>query len=69
MAQAAVATDLLQALDVLRALPAEIAFDDNGVVDQVTKLDNLVLGQVADLAVRLDPDSASSLLDVGRPIP
>jgi len=65
--QPAVAADLLQALDVLRALAPQVALDDQPRIDQVAQLDDLFLGQVANLAVRLDPDLGEQL--VGRRTP
>jgi len=62
VAHAAVAADLLQALDVLRALAAEVALDHVVRVDQVAQLHDLLLGQVADLAVGLDPDLGQQLV-------
>src|SRR5579863_1403689 len=56
VAHAAVAADLLQALDVLRALASQVTLDDDGVVDEVAQLHDLFLGEIADLAIRLDPD-------------
>src|SRR4051794_41532134 len=63
MAQAPVGADLLQALDVLGALPAQIALD-LVVLDRVAKLDDLVLGQVLDVGVRIDAGLLEDL--VGR---
>src|SRR5258708_1868287 len=54
VAQPSVGADLLKPLDVLRALAAQVALDGHVVVDQLTQLDDLVLGQVANLAVWLD---------------
>src|SRR5262249_42606703 len=56
VAQAPIATDLLQPLDVLRALAAQITLDDVAVVDDVAQPDDLFLGEVAHLAIRLDPN-------------
>src|SRR4029077_4780278 len=56
MAQAAVAADLHQALDVLRALAAQVALDRHLVVDAVTQLGNLVLGQVTHVRVGADAE-------------
>src|SRR5918911_950024 len=54
VAQAAVAADLHQALDVLRALAAEVALDRQLGVDEVAQLGDLVVGEVADVRVRCD---------------
>src|SRR4051812_4765319 len=56
MAQAAVAADLHQALDVLRALAPQIALDGEVAIDRVAQLADLVLGEVADIGVRGDPE-------------
>ena len=64
MAQAAVATDLLESLDVLRAFAAQVALDGDVGVDQVAELDHFLLGQVAHLAVGLDAQLRQQL--VGR---
>src|ERR1044072_1864645 len=54
MTHPAIAADLHEALDVLRALATQVALDRE-VVDRVAQLGDLVLGEIADLAVRLDP--------------
>jgi hypothetical protein len=69
MAQAAVGADLLQALDRLRALTAQVSLDGDLIVDQVAQLDDLLLGEVADLAIRLDPDRRQQLVGSRRPMP
>ncbi len=70
MAQAAVAADLLQALDVLRALAPQVALDGQLVVDRVAQLGDLVLGEVADVGVRVDADLLRGpCWTVERPIP
>src|SRR4051795_702636 len=51
VAETAVAADLHQALDVLRALAAKVALDGEVVVDVVAELADLVLGEVADVGV------------------
>src|SRR3712207_763623 len=56
MAQAAVAADLHQALDVLGALAPQIALDREVGVDEVAELRDLVLGEVADVGVRADAE-------------
>src|SRR5579875_1261415 len=62
MAQTAVGADLLQALDRLRALAAQVTLDDERAVDQVAELDDLLLGEVAHLAIGLDPDLREQLV-------
>ena len=68
VAQAAVGADLGQALDVLRALAAEVAFD-LARLDRVAKLDRLVLGEVLDVGVRVDSALARISFAVERPTP
>jgi hypothetical protein len=63
VAQAAVGADLLQALDVVEPLAAQIALDGEAVVDRVAQLCDLILCEVADVGVE------RTLLDVERPIP
>src|ERR1700749_4763539 len=64
VAQASIAADLLKALDVLRTLSPQVALDDDLRVDQLAQLDDLLLSQVANLAIRLDPDLREEM--VGR---
>src|SRR5215203_4081362 len=56
VADPAVAADLHQALDGLGALPAEVALNGVVAVDQVAEPRDLVLGEVADVRVRADPE-------------
>jgi hypothetical protein len=75
VAQAAVAGDLLQPFDVLRAFAPQVALDREAVVDRVAQLGDLVLGEVADIGVRTDPDLVEDLagrrpadaVDIGEP--
>src|SRR3712207_1487080 len=75
VAQAAVAADLHQALDVLRALAAKVALDGQVRVDVVAELADLVLGEVAHVGVRVDPAcrqrrarlGVADAVDVGQP--
>src|SRR4051812_3965575 len=62
MAQAPVAADLHETLDVLRALAAQVALDGEVAVDGVAQLADLVLGEVADVGVRRDPDLGQQLV-------
>src|SRR5581483_10850830 len=55
VADAAVAADLRQALDVLRALAAQVALDRELLVDGVAQLADLLFGEVADVGVGRDP--------------
>ena len=72
--EAAVGADLRQALDVLRAVAAQVALDLE-VLDSVAQLDRLLLGQVLDVGVRVDADlveqlvggRAADAVDVGEP--
>src|SRR3954447_15632670 len=52
--EAAVRAVLHQPLDVLRALAAQVALDGEVLVDEVAELADLVLGEVADVCVRVD---------------
>src|ERR1044072_9038417 len=61
MTHPAIAADLHQALDVLRALATQIDLDGE-VVDRVAELGNLVLGEIANLAVGLDPGRLEDLV-------
>src|SRR5215210_2026082 len=56
VADPAVAADLHQALDGLGALAAEVALNGVVAIDQIAKLRDLVVGQVADVGVRADPE-------------
>src|SRR5262249_24018189 len=72
--QAPIGADLLEALDVLGALPAQVALD-LAVLDRIAKLDDLVLGQVLDRGVGIDARLLEDLVgrgaadpeDVGEP--
>ena len=61
MAQAAVRTDLREPLDRLLALAAKVALDLYLGVDVVTKLRDLVVGEVADLGVRGEAERGCDL--------
>ena len=65
MADATVAVDLDQALDVLADLLAQLAFDGEVLVDEVADAVDLVVGQVADLGVRGDAGLGADLLRGG----
>ncbi len=54
MADAPIAADVHEALNVLRALPAQIALDSDFTVDGVAQLDDLFLRQIAHLGVGVD---------------
>src|SRR5262249_59304380 len=74
VAQAPGGADLLKAFDVLRALAAEVPLPLAGL-DRLAELDDLVLGQVLDLGVRVDPGLLEDVVgrraadseDVGEP--
>src|SRR5690606_22113487 len=55
--EAAVAADLHQALDALVALTAQVTLDDDLAVDVVAERRDLLLGEVANLGVPIDPGS------------
>src|SRR5579862_333688 len=57
----AVRADLLQALDGLRALAPQIAFDLLVLVDVLAELGDLFLRQVADLRVRVQVERGENL--------
>src|SRR5258708_5989996 len=59
--QAAVRADLGQALDRLRALAAQVAFDLEVRVDVLTELRDLFLGQVANLRVLREAERSADL--------
>src|SRR4051794_124971 len=61
MTDPAIAADLHQALDVLRALAAQVTLDRE-VVDRLAQPGDLVLGEVAHLAVRFDVRLAQDLV-------
>src|SRR5262245_26249616 len=75
MPQSAVRADLGQALDRLRPLAAKVALDLVVAVDVLAELRDLVLGEVADLRVRREPERHADLararlpdaVDVGQP--
>src|SRR5579862_4826351 len=61
VAPPAVRADLLQALDGLRALAPQIAFDLLVLVDVLAELGDLFLRQVADLRVRVQVERGENL--------
>src|SRR5262249_35371112 len=75
VAQAAIAADLHQALDRLRALAAQITLDRDVAVDEVAQLGDLVVGQLAHVGVGRDAGLGEQLVrgrpadavDVGQP--
>src|SRR3954454_6166792 len=54
VAKSAIGADLRQPLDVLRAIPAKVTLDLLGL-DGLAKLHDLVVGQILDVGVRIDP--------------
>src|SRR5215813_11759588 len=74
VAQAAVAADLGQALDVVGPLPPQVALDHELLLDHVPQACDLLLGEVADVRVRADVDllehgvrrRAADAVDVGE---
>ena len=62
MADAAVAADLHQALDVLGVLAAQVALDGEVALDEVADLDDLVLGEIADQRVGVDAGLGQQLV-------
>src|SRR6516225_640640 len=63
MAQASIAAEIHQPLDIDTGLPAEIAFHDKVTVDHFADLKDLLVGQLADTTLLWDLDL---LDDVGR---
>ena len=61
MTDAAVRADLLQALDGLRAVTAQVAFDLEVLVDVLPQLRDLVVGEVANLRVRVEAERGRDL--------
>src|SRR5215208_1863265 len=68
VAQATVGADLRQPLDVLRAVPAEVTLDLAGL-DGLAELHDLVVGQVLDVGVGVDPGVLDDLARRGRADP
>src|SRR6202042_809661 len=62
VAQTAVGADLLQTLDRLRPLTAQISLDRQVAVDQLAQLNDFVLGEVAPFAIGLDSDLREQLV-------
>ena len=54
MTHAAIAADFTQPLDVHSGLPAQVAFDDIVMLDGITQLGFLFLGQVLDADIGVD---------------
>src|SRR5438034_457949 len=61
MADAAVRADLAKALDRLRAVAAKVTFHLELVVDVLTKLRDLLVGEVLDLRVRIETERERNL--------
>src|SRR5262249_43956029 len=61
VADPAVRADLLQALDRLRALTAQVALHLEVLVDVLAQLRDLVVGEVADLRVRVEAERGRDL--------
>jgi hypothetical protein len=62
MAQASVAANIHQSLDVHGNLPPEIAFDPHFFIDDVTQAIDLIVRQVPNPGVRIDSGSLEKLL-------
>ena len=54
MATTAIAADINESLDVHLNVATEITFDDDGMVDDITKFDNLVLREVLRAGIGVD---------------
>ncbi len=66
VAQAAVAAEVHQPLDVHRHFAAQIAFHEIIAVDGFANLDDFGVGQVVDAAVGRDADLLADFLGLGR---
>ena len=66
MAQATIAADLHQSLDVLRRLATQVTLDRVVRIDIVTKLDDLFFGEVAHARVRINAGLLANLLCAGQ---
>src|SRR3954454_18675002 len=69
VALAAVGADLLQALDALGSLAAQVALDREVAVDALAQTGDLVLGEVPDVGVRRDLGLVEDLRRGGRADP
>ena len=67
MTQAAIATQVHQALDVHRHVAAKVAFDQEVAVDDFANLDDFGFGQIADPAGGIDPQLGDDLVRGMRP--
>ena len=65
MTQAAVAADLGQALDVKRGLAAQVALNDEVVVDALTQLGLFLVGEILHSGVGVDPGHGQDLVCAG----
>ena len=65
VAQAAIAAQIHQPLDVHRHFAAQIAFDEIVAVDDFADLDDFGVGQVVDAALWRDADLLADLLGLG----
>jgi low temperature requirement protein LtrA len=65
VAQAAIAADVGQPLDVARDLTPQVAFDLDLAVDRFAQLLLVVFGEVLDARVRIDARALQDLLRVG----
>ena len=65
MAQAAIAADIHQPLDVHRDLAPQIALDRVFAVDDLADPQHLVVGQIVHTTLRGDADLAADLVRLG----
>ena len=69
MAQAAIAANLDQALDIELHLSAQIAFDFVTLPDVIAQQSHFSIGQVFDARVRTNPGLSQDFLARGKPMP
>ena len=66
MAQATIAADLHQSLDVLRSFATQVTLDRVVCIDVVTQLDDLFLGEIAHARVGINAGLLADLLCAGQ---
>ena len=66
MAQAAIAADLGQTLDVHRGLTAQVALDEIVMLNGLTQLGLLLVGQILDAGIGVDTGGLQDLRSAGR---
>ena len=69
MAQAAVAANLNQTLDIQADLTAQVTLDVVVALDDFTQLSSLFFGQVLNAGIRIDTGLSQDLVGRLRPMP